>query len=101
MKKEDIQRQLGVALKTSPYRGNVRKISLFGSHLHGSAREDSDIDLLIEFLQPISFLQLARLERDLGNALGRKVELSTPNSLSRYFREDVLREAEPLFPSMR
>lgn len=97
MTKRDIQRQLQEILRQSPYQGTVRRVSLFGSHLHGNTRPESDIDLLIEFNMPISMLKLVHLEKELGDALGKKVDLSTPMSLSRYFRSDVLREAETLF----
>lgn len=97
MKKQDIQRHLQVALKKSPYRGNIRRISLFGSHLHGTAKKTSDVDLLIEFKEPISMFALIDIEEQLSKALGRHVDLCTPKSLSRYFRNDVMREADPLF----
>lgn len=97
MGKQEIRQQLLKALKQSPYRGNVRRISLFGSHLHGDTKPESDVDLLIEFHKPISILKLVHMERDLAEALGRIVDLCTPMSLSKYFRSDVLHEAEPLF----
>ena len=59
----------------------------------GQLRKDSDIDFLVEF-QPSeapSLLDLARMERDLSTLLDdRKVDLRTPNELSRYFRGEVL-----------
>ena len=89
-----------MALIQSPYRGNVRRVSLFGSHLHGNPRTDSDVDLLIELFKPMSMLKLVRMERELESALGAKVDLRTPSSLSKYFRSDVLREAEPIFDAV-
>lgn len=77
-------------------RNRIRKLSLFGSALKGELRKDSDIDFLVEF-QPAeapSLLDLARMERDLSTLLdGRKVDLRTPNELSRYFRDEVLSTA--------
>jgi uncharacterized protein len=74
-------------------RNRIHKLSLFGSALRDDFREDSDIDLLVEF-QPgpaPSLFDLARMERELSILLGgRKVDLRTPKELSRYFREDVL-----------
>jgi predicted nucleotidyltransferase len=77
-------------------RRHIRKLSLFGSMLHGEARPDSDVDLLVEFQpdQRIGLLQMARIERELSELIGRKVDLRTPADLSRYFRDEVLREAE-------
>ncbi len=77
-------------------KNSIRKLSLFGSALTGKLRKDSDIDLLVEF-QPgevPSLFDLARMERDLSKLLGgRKVDLRTPNELSRYFRDEVLSTA--------
>jgi predicted nucleotidyltransferase len=77
-------------------RNGVRKLSLFGSALAGKLRKDSDIDLLVEF-QPgetPSLIDLARMERELSEIVGgRKVDLRTPNELSRYFRDEVLSTA--------
>jgi uncharacterized protein len=95
--RQDIQQALRTVLRTSPVRGHIRKISLFGSHLHGDAREDSDIDLLLEYNRPISLFDVIGLELDLKKKLGRKVDLRTPKGLSKYFREDVLNEAQALY----
>jgi uncharacterized protein len=77
-------------------RNRIRKLSLFGSALKGELRKHSDIDLLVEF-QPgeaPSLFDLARMERELSKLLrGRKVDLRTPNELSRYFRDEVLSTA--------
>lgn len=85
------------ALETFCRRYGVRKLSLFGSVLKGTARPDSDVDLLVEF-QPEArptLLDLAEMEEKLSRLLGgRHVDLRTPAELSRYFREAVLREAE-------
>jgi predicted nucleotidyltransferase len=77
-------------------RRHICKLSLFGSTLRGTARPESDVDLLVEFEpdQRIGLLQMARIERELSELIGRKVDLRTPADLSRYFRDDVLREAE-------
>jgi predicted nucleotidyltransferase len=97
MTKQEIQRQLREMLRTSPVRGRVRRIALFGSQLHGDAGRDSDIDLLIEFSGPVSLLDLVDMELELRERLGRNVDLRTPRSLSKYFRDEVLAEAESLY----
>ncbi|HET6378721.1 MAG TPA: nucleotidyltransferase family protein [Methylocella sp.] len=78
-------------------RHHIRRLSLFGSLLKGTARPDSDIDLLVEFepgKEP-GLLELAGMEIELTRRLGgRRVDLRTPEDLSRYFRDDVLRTAE-------
>ena len=92
MQREEIKERLKDALQKSPVRSKVRRISLFGSHLHGTARKGSDIDLLVEFYTPISMFALVHMERDLSEALQTTVDLSTPMSLSKYFRAEVVRE---------
>ena len=78
-------------------RHHIRRLSVFGSALRADFREDSDVDILVEF-EPghaPGLLKLARMERELAQLLGgRKVDLRTPEDLSRYFREEVLQEAE-------
>lgn len=74
----------------------ICKLSLFGSQLHGTAREDSDIDLLVEFYpdRVPGLFALAEMEFVLSTLLdGKKVDLRTPGDLSRYFRESVMQEA--------
>jgi uncharacterized protein len=78
-------------------RHHIRRLSLFGSVLKGTARPDSDIDLLVEFEpgKAPGLLELAGMEIELSQRLeGRRVDLRTPEDLSRYFRDDVLRTAE-------
>ncbi|MBL8532848.1 MAG: nucleotidyltransferase domain-containing protein [Betaproteobacteria bacterium] len=74
--------------------------SLFGSMLKGTAREDGDIDLLVEF-EPdarTTLLDMARIEIELSELPGgRKVDLRTAQDLSRHFRDEVVRTAEPQY----
>jgi len=77
-------------------RNHIRRLSLFGSALSGGLGPESDIDFLVEF-DPghlPGLLRLAGMERELSGILGRKADLRTPGDLSRYFRQDVIREAE-------
>lgn len=78
-------------------RQHIRRLSLFGSRLAGTARPDSDIDLLVEFepgWEP-GLLGLATMETEVAVLLGgKKVDLRTPQDLSRHFRDQVLRTAE-------
>ena len=78
----------------------VRRLALFGSVLREDLRPDSDVDVLVEF-DPESvpgLFGVARMERDLSVIFsGRKVDLRTPEDLSRYFRQSVLEEAEVFY----
>jgi len=75
----------------------IRRLAIFGSALREDSRPDSDIDVLVEF-EPDrlpSLFGMARMERELSPLFGgRKVDLRTPEDLSRYFRQAVIEEAE-------
>ena len=76
----------------------IRKLSLFGSVLRDDFHPDSDVDVLVEF-EPGRTPGLAffAMQDELSELLGRPVDLNTPAWLSRYFRNDVLAEAEPMY----
>ena len=76
---------------------HIRRLSIFGSALGPDFRPDSDIDILVEFepARTPGLFAVARMERELSALFGgRKVDLRTPEDLSRYFRRQVLDEAE-------
>jgi len=81
-------------------RNHIRRLSLFGSVLREDFRVDSDLDVLVEF-EPHSipgFLRLAEMEIELETLLGgRKVDLRTPQDMSKYFREDVVASAVAVY----
>jgi predicted nucleotidyltransferase len=81
-------------------RHGIRRLALFGSMLKGTARADSDVDLLVEFAADAkpSLLDMATIEAELSALLGgRRVDLRTAQELSRYFRDEVVSEAEPQY----
>ncbi len=80
-------------------RHQIRRLALFGSILREDFHEGSDIDILVEFLpgKTLSLLGIAGMEIELTEMLGRQVDLRTPQDLSRYFREEVLRQAVPQY----
>ncbi len=76
-------------------RHHIRRLAFFGSVLRDDFTPSSDVDVLVEFeLGHVPGLALFSMEAELSTLLGRKVELSTPGFLSRYFRDQVLAEAE-------
>ena len=77
-------------------RHGIRRLSLFGSVLRDDFGPDSDVDVLVEFKPGAKrgLLRLAGMEIELGEMLGRKVDLNTPGFLSKYFRDQVLAEAQ-------
>ncbi len=76
-------------------KNHITRMSLFGSALREELRQDSDIDVLVEFDKNHmpGLMDLAGMEIELAERIGRKVDLRTPAELSRYFRDDVLEYA--------
>jgi len=76
-------------------RHRIRRLALFGSILREDFRPDSDVDVLVEFEPGTRVgLRFFAIERELSELLGRKVDLNTPGFLGKYYRDEVLREAE-------
>jgi predicted nucleotidyltransferase len=78
----------------------VAKLSLFGSVLRSDYDpHHSDIDVLVEFQSGAhkSLFKLLEMQRELSELFHRQVDLNTPGSLSKYFRDDVLASAQVLY----
>lgn len=81
-------------------RNHIRKLSLFGSVLRDDFGPESDVDVLVEF-EPGTRVgwSIVTMQDELSAILGRAVDLRTPAELSRYFRQQVVDGAEPLYVS--
>ena len=79
-------------------RNYINRLALFGSAIRDDFRPDSDVDVLVEF-EPghVPGLAFFALQDELAAMFGRVVDLHTPKSLSKYFREQVLKEAKSLY----
>jgi uncharacterized protein len=77
-------------------RNHIRKLALFGSVLRDDFGEDSDVDVLVEFEPgyPVGLIRMAGMEIELSGVIGRKADLRTANDLSKYFRDEVVAQAE-------
>ncbi|MCP5101279.1 MAG: nucleotidyltransferase family protein [Chloroflexi bacterium] len=76
-------------------RHNIIKLSLFGSVLRDDFNEESDVDVLVEFKSGHApGFDFFAMQDELSDLFGRPVELHTPDFLSPYFRDNVLREAK-------
>ena len=72
---------------------HAANIRVFGSVVRGEEREDSDIDLLVDFLPGSTLLDLVGLIHALSATLGRKVDIVSERALNKYLRQQVLQEA--------
>ena len=76
-------------------RHGIARMSLFGSVLRSDFSPESDIDVLVEFQagRAPGFIAFAGMQLELQAIIGRRIDLRTPADLSKYFRDEVLREA--------
>ena len=73
----------------------ISRLALFGSVLRDDFSPQSDIDVLVEFEPHVRIgLRFFEIQRELSGLLGRRVDLNTPGFLSKYFRDEVLAEAQ-------
>ena len=79
-------------------RNRVRRLALFGSVIRDDFRPESDVDVLVEF-EPgyAAGFVFFQMRRELTAMLGREVDMHTAASLSPYFRQEVLDEAEEIY----
>ena len=77
----------------------IKRLSVFGSAVRDELTANSDIDLLVEYMPDarISYFDMGRHVIDLMEITGRQVDLCTPNSISRYFRKNVMESAFLLY----
>ena len=94
-----LKKSIMQAVKKCSFKKDIKKISLFGSYVNGKPREDSDVDLLIEFYPAakIGFFNFIGIKEEIEKFVGKHIDLLTPDALSEYFRKDVLRQAEIIY----
>lgn len=84
------------AIRQTVARYPVRNLRVFGSVVHRSDGEDSDLDLLVDPLPETTLFDLGAMQVELETVLGIPVEVLTPRDLPKRFREQVIREALPV-----
>jgi uncharacterized protein len=99
MSKEELKAKIKQAIERDQDQDAIKKVSLFGSFLHGEAETESDVDLLVELNPniPVGLFKYVSIQRRLGESIGKEVDLVTPEALSRHFRDRVLAEAEIIY----
>lgn len=79
-------------------RYKAQRLALFGSVIRDDFTAESDVDILVEFFPGVVHgFGFWEMEAELSDLIGRKVDLNTPNDLSKYFRDEVLAEAENIY----
>jgi predicted nucleotidyltransferase len=75
----------------------AKKIAVFGSYARGEAKPKSDIDILVEFSERKSLLELVGIEQELSDTLGIKVDLLTEKSISPYLIGRIKKEMKVIY----
>lgn len=88
----EIQSKLRRQMDELRSRYGVKRIGLFGSYVRGEQHPESDVDLLVEFAQPVGFVRFLQLEEHLQQLLGAKVDLVTQKALKPHMRKQILDE---------
>ena len=70
----------------------VSQVAVFGSYARSEARPDSDLDLLVRFSEQKSLIGVIRLERELSELLGVKIDLLTEHAISPYLIDRIRQE---------
>ena len=78
-------------------RYRVKKIAVFGSYARGEAKPESDVDILVEFSERKSLLDLVGIEQELSEALGVKADLLTEKSISPYLIDRIKSEMKVIY----
>ena len=75
---------------------SLKEIGIFGSYLNGQAKEDSDVDLLVDFGQPVSLFKFTEMENYLSDLLHIKVDLVMKDALKPHIGVRILNEVQYL-----
>jgi len=99
MTKEKIKEKLLNAVKSNPNVADIKYVAIFGSYVNGTPRDDSDVDVLIDFYPQatVGLFKYVDIQQNFSQSIGKKVDLLTPQAISKYFRDQVLKEAEFIY----
>ncbi len=84
-------------MQHEPDAQDIQRVSLFGSYLHGSQQDDSDIDLLFEMKKTMTLFQIGGLQYRLEQKLGKKVDFVPKNSVIPQLKDKIIAQAEAIY----
>ncbi len=84
-------------LVSSLSKRGAKRIRIFGSYARGEQTPKSDIDVLVDFSERKSLLDFVRIEREVSEEIGKKVDLLTENAISPYLKDRIKKEAEVVY----
>ena len=89
---EEIRKVLASHRQELKDKYKVKNIGIFGSYVRGEHRAKSDLDVLVEYDNPVSLLQIVSLENHLTALLGVKVDLVPRRNIRKELKESILKE---------
>jgi predicted nucleotidyltransferase len=89
---EEIRKVLASHRQELKDKYKVKNIGIFGSYVRGEHRAKSDLDVLVEYDNPVSLLQIVALENHLTALLGVKVDLVPRRNIRKELKESILKE---------
>ncbi|MDD5323133.1 MAG: nucleotidyltransferase family protein [Methylococcales bacterium] len=84
------------AIREIALRHRVKNVRVFGSALHGDDTEDSDLDLLVDPTPETTLMDIAKIQVEVAQLLNITVDVLTPRALPDKFRDQVIKEAQPV-----
>ena len=93
---QEIRQSLRQLLPLITEQYQVKALGVFGSFVRQEQRIDSDLDLLVTFIEPPSLLRFIELENYLSDQLGVQVDLVMQDALKPAIGDQILREAVPV-----
>lgn len=84
-------------LVSSLTKRGAKRIRIFGSYARGEQTPKSDIDVLVEFKERKSLLDFVRIEREVSEEIGVKVDLLTEKAISPYLKDRINKEAQAVY----
>ncbi|WP_022853242.1 nucleotidyltransferase family protein [Thermodesulfatator atlanticus] len=70
-------------------RYRIKKLKIFGSYVEGKQTEKSDLDLVVQFYETPTLIELVKIEEELSELLGVKVDLLTEKSISPFIKPHI------------
>ncbi len=78
-------------------RHGIRRFSVFGSYARGDATPSSDLDILVEFIRPVSLIKHIEIKQELEHDLGIRVDLLTPEGLNPHLKNRIIESQELIY----
>ncbi len=93
MKRDKLMKAIVMGLRKQ----GAKKIALFGSYARNQENRKSDLDIIVEFKKKKSFLDIVRIERELSEKLGVKIDLLTEKSISPLIIDNIKKDMEVIY----